>query len=176
MDTNLPRQDLYPPIEPHDAGRLNLDGLHDLYWECSGNPTGVPVVFLHGGPGAGCQPVHRRFFDPDHYRIILFDQRGCGQSRPLGELKDNTTQHLVADMEVLRQKLGVERWLVFGGSWGSTLALAYGQSFPDRCLGFVLRGIFTCREREVAWFLNGVKSVFPEAWRTFAHYLPEADP
>lgn len=175
MDTSLARQDLYPPIEPYDAGRIDVDEMHNLYWECCGNPKGVPVIFLHGGPGAGCQPVHRRFFDPEHYRIILFDQRGCGRSRPLGELKDNTTQHLVADMEQLRERLGVESWLVFGGSWGSTLALAYGETYPNRCLGFVLRGVFMCRKREVAWFMGGVKSVFPEAWRAFANYLPEEE-
>ncbi|MCW9032898.1 MAG: prolyl aminopeptidase [Alphaproteobacteria bacterium] len=173
MDTSQSQQDLYPPIEPYDCGRLDVDDVHSLYWETSGNPKGVPVVFLHGGPGAGCQPIHRRFFDPKHYRIILFDQRGCGRSQPLGDLHNNTTPHLVSDMELIREHLGVERWINFGGSWGSTLALAYGISHPERCLGFVLRGIFLCRDPEIEWFIDGVKRVFPEAWRRFAHYLPE---
>ena len=172
MDTNHLTQDLYPPIEPHDCGRLAVDDLHSLHWETCGNPNGIPVVFLHGGPGAGCQPIHRRFFDPKHYRIILFDQRGCGRSRPQGELKNNTTPHLVTDMEQLRKHLKVEKWFVFGGSWGSTLALAYGVTFPNRCLGFVLRGIFLCRDSEIDWFIDGVKQIFPEAWRRLSQYLP----
>lgn len=135
----------------------------------------MPVVFLHGGPGAGAQPVHRRFFDPGHWRIIIFDQRGAGRSTPLGELTDNTTPHLVEDMEALRRHLGVERWLVFGGSWGSTLALAYGEAHPGRCLGFVLRGIFLCRRHEIDWFLYGVRRFFPERWREFAGFLPAAE-
>jgi proline iminopeptidase len=146
-----------------------------MYWEQSGNPSGVPVVFLHGGPGAGSSPAHRRFFDPAFYRIVIFDQRGAGRSTPHGELRDNTTPHLIADMETLRTKLGVERWLVFGGSWGSTLALAYGEAHPDRCLGFVLRGIFLCREQEAEWFLHGMRHVFPEAWHKFVGAIPEAE-
>ena len=126
------------------------------------------MVFLHGGPGAGSSPAHRRFFDPAFYRIVIFDQRGAGRSTPHGELTDNTTPHLIADMEnVARASCGVERWLVFGGSWGSTLALAYGEAHPDRCLGFVLRGIFLCREQEADWFLHGMRNVFPEAWHKF---------
>ena len=169
------RTELYPEIEPFDAGMLALDGGHHMYWEVSGNPNGKPVVFLHGGPGAGASPAHRRFFDPKHYRIVIFDQRGAGRSTPLGELKDNTTPHLVADMETLRTHLGIERWLVFGGSWGSTLALAYGEAHPERCIGFVLRGIFLCRKSEIDWFLYGLKNIFPEAWQTFTAMIPEGE-
>ena len=166
---------LYPEIEPHQEGRLALDALHTMYWEVSGNPRGVPVVFLHGGPGAGSSAKHRRFFDPSFYRIVVFDQRGAGRSEPLGELRDNTTPHLIADIERLREHLGVERWLVFGGSWGSTLALAYGEAHPGRCLGFVLRGIFLCRPSEIDWFLYGLRTVFPEPWRAFSGFIPEAE-
>src|SRR5690348_4801933 len=147
------RQDLFPPIEPYQSGMLPLDGLHTMYWEQSGNPNGLPAVFLHGGPGAGATPAHRRFFDPDRYRIVVFDQRGAGRSTPQGSLDDNTTRHLIADIERLRRHLGIDRWLVFGGSWGSTLAVAYGESHPESCLGFVLRGIFLGRDRELDWFL-----------------------
>jgi proline iminopeptidase len=171
----MSRQDLFPPIEPFGTGTLRLDGRHTMYWEQSGNPRGLPVVFLHGGPGAGATPTHRRFFDPQHYRIIVFDQRGAGRSTPLGAIIDNTTAHLVADMERLRQHLDVERWVVFGGSWGSTLALAYAEEYPARCLGLILRGIFLCRRSEVDWFLYGMRSIFPEAWRAFAGFLAEAD-
>ena len=170
-----PRTELYPDVDPFDSGMLTLDAVHTMYWEQSGNPAGVPVVFLHGGPGAGSSPAHRRFFDPAFYRIVIFDQRGAGRSTPHGELKDNTTPHLIADMETLRTRLGVERWLVFGGSWGSTLALAYGEAHPDRCLGFVLRGIFLCREQEAEWFLHGMRHVFPEAWHKFVGAIPEAE-
>jgi proline iminopeptidase len=169
------RTELYPDIEPYDAGMLALDGLHHMYWETSGNPNGKPVIFLHGGPGAGASPAHRRFFDPRHYRIIIFDQRGAGRSTPLGELTANTTPHLVADMETLRVHLGIERWLVFGGSWGSTLALAYAEAHPHRCNGLILRGIFLCRRSEVDWFLYGLRNLFPEAWRAFSGYIPEAE-
>ena len=168
-----PRTELYPPLEPFNAGRLALDRIHTMYWEEAGNPRGVPVVFLHGGPGAGSAPNHRRFFDPAHYRIVIFDQRGAGRSSPLGEVRDNTTPLLVADLERLRQHLNIERWIVFGGSWGSTLALAYGEAHPQRCLAFVLRGIFLCRPSEIEWFLYGLKNVFPEAWEKFAAPLPE---
>ncbi len=167
------RSALYPELEPFDTGMLELDGLHRMYWEQSGNPAGSPVVFLHGGPGAGSAPAHRRFFDPAHYRIVIFDQRGAGRSTPLGELRDNTTPHLVADIERLRAHLGIERWLVFGGSWGSTLALAYGEAHPERCTGLILRGIFLCRQSEITWFLYGLRNLFPEAWRTFAGAIPE---
>jgi len=146
-----------------------------MYWEQSGNPRGMPVLFLHGGPGAGATAVHRRFFDPDHWRIVIFDQRGAGRSTPLGEIVDNTPSHLVADIEHLRITLGIERWLVFGGSWGSTLALEYASTYPAHCAGLVLRGIFLCRSEEIEWFLYGVRRVFPEPWRTFSEFLPEAE-
>ena len=158
------REQLFPPIDPYESGRLSLDGGHVMYWEQSGNPDGIPVVFLHGGPGAGATPVHRRFFDPAAYRIVIYDQRGAGRSQPQGLLEDNTTPHLVADIETLRIHLGVERWLVFGGSWGSTLAIAYGVAYPECCLGFVLRGIFLGRQNELDWFLYGMRTVFPEIW------------
>lgn len=163
---------LFPSIEPFEAGRLAVDALHELYWEQSGNPTGVPVLFLHGGPGAGATAQHRRFFDPEVYLIIIFDQRGAGRSTPLGEITHNTTAHLIADMETLRQHLGVDRWFLFGGSWGSSLAIAYAEQFSERCMGLVLRGIFLCRQHEVKWFLEGMKNFFPEAWDAFAGHLP----
>jgi proline iminopeptidase len=169
------RTELYPPIEPFATGHLTLDGTHRMYWEVSGNPKGVPVVFLHGGPGAGASPTHRRFFDPAFYRIVVFDQRGAGRSEPLGELADNTTPHLVSDMERLRAHLDIERWIVFGGSWGSTLALAYGEAHPAACSAFVLRGIFLCRHAEVEWFMYGLRAFFPEAWREFASLVSEAE-
>lgn len=170
-----PRTELFPEIEPYSAGILKLDGVHAMYWEQSGNPEGAPVLFLHGGPGAGASPAHRRFFDPVHYRIVIFDQRGAGRSTPLGELRDNTTLHLVADIERLRDHLGIERWLVFGGSWGSTLALAYGEAHPERCAGFILRGVFLCRRSEIEWFLYGLRTLFPEAWQTFAEVIPATE-
>ena len=169
------RRELYPPIEPYQAGTLRLNVRHAMYWEQSGNPSGAPVLFLHGGPGAGATPVHRRFFDPGFWRIVIFDQRGAGRSTPLGEVEDNTPGHLVADIELLRTFLGIERWLVFGGSWGSTLALDYAATHPRRCAGLILRGIFLCREEEIDWFLYGVRRVFPEAWRGFAEFLPEPE-
>jgi proline iminopeptidase len=169
------RTELFPDIESRASGRLALDDRHVMYWEESGNPAGVPVLFLHGGPGAGASPAHRRFFDPDHYRIVIFDQRGAGRSEPLGEVADNTTPHLVADIERLREHLGIDRWFVFGGSWGSTLALAYGIAHPGRCRGFVLRGIFLCRDSEIDWFLYGIRNVFPDAWERFASYVPEVE-
>jgi proline iminopeptidase len=173
--SHTPRAELYPETEPYSTGMLKLDGAHVMYWEQAGNPEGEPVLFLHGGPGAGASPAHRRFFDPAHYRIIIFDQRGAGRSTPLGELRDNTTPHLVADIERLRRHLEIERWLVFGGSWGSTLALAYGEAHPDRCSGFILRGIFLCRRSEIEWFLYGLRNLFPEAWRTFAEAIPAGE-
>jgi proline iminopeptidase len=170
-----PRTELYPDVEPYGTGMLRLDAVHRMYWEQSGNPHGIPVLFLHGGPGAGAAAAHRRFFDPARYRIVVYDQRGAGRSTPLGELKDNTTPHLVADIERLRQHLKLERWLVFGGSWGSTLALAYGEAHPARCLGFVLRGVFLCRRSEIEWFLYGLRALFPEAWHKFVEVVPEAE-
>ncbi len=171
----MSNRDLFPPIEPFETGRLERDPPHRLYWEQSGRPDGQPVVFLHGGPGAGASPEHRRFFDPAHYRIIVFDQRGAGRSNPLGELSANTTPHLIADIEALRERLGVERWLVFGGSWGSTLAIAYAEAHPERVTGLVLRGIFLCRKKEIDWFLYGMRWIFPEIWRRFAEGVPEAE-
>ena len=166
---------LFPEIEPRASGMLQLDALHSMYWEECGRADGIPAVFLHGGPGAGSTSKHRRFFDPDAYRVIVYDQRGAGRSRPLGELRDNTTPHLVADLEALRRHLGVERWLIFGGSWGSTLAIAYAEAHPERCLGLVLRGIFLCRRSEIDWFLYGLRTVFPEPWEKFSGFLPRAE-
>jgi proline iminopeptidase len=166
---------LFPPIEPSKSGLLDLDAPHRMYYEESGNPRGVPVVFLHGGPGAGSSAVHRQFFDPAFYRIVVYDQRGAGRSTPLGCLDDNTTPDLVADLERLRKHLGIDRWAVFGGSWGSTLAIAYAEHHPERCLALVLRGIFLCRPSEIEWFLYGLRAIFPEAWRGFAGFIPEAE-
>lgn len=166
---------LFAAIEPRRSGYLPVDELHTLYWEECGNPDGVPVLFLHGGPGAGLSPTHRRFFDPAYYRIVLFDQRGAGQSTPLGECRNNTTQLLIADIESLRQLFGIEQWLVFGGSWGSTLALAYGQAHPERCIGFILRGIFLCTPAEFDWFLNGIQWFFPQEHARFVEQIPESE-
>jgi proline iminopeptidase len=168
-DTTSP---LFPPIKPIRHGMLEVDALHTIYWEEVGNPDGVPVLFLHGGPGAGLSPQHRRFFDPDHYRIILFDQRGAGKSTPLGEWRNNTTQLLIEDIETLRVRFNVAQWLVFGGSWGSTLALAYGEAHPERCLGFILRGIFLCTAAEIDWFLHGVVWFYPELYEEFIAPIP----
>ncbi len=170
------KTDFYPAIEAFENGILELDGVHRMYYEQSGNPRGVPVVFLHGGPGSGASPTHRQFFDPAHYRIVIFDQRGAGRSTPHGELSNNTTPHLIADMETLRTHLGIERWIVFGGSWGSTLALAYAEHHPERTMALVLRGIFLCRPSEIDWFMYGLKQVFPEAWRKFAEPFPGTQP
>ncbi len=175
MDVRSTRRDLFPEIEPFETGMLALDGRHRMYWEQSGNPEGFPVVFLHGGPGAGASQAHRRFFDPRHYRIVVFDQRGCGRSKPFAEIRDNTTAHLVADMERLRRHLGIDRWLLFGGSWGSTLALAYGIRHAEHCAGFVLRGIFLGTRAEIDWFLFGMGTIFPEARRAFLDALPETE-
>lgn len=164
---------LYPPLTPYASGMLDTTGVHRIYWETSGDPEGIPVVFVHGGPGSGISPIQRRFFNPARYRIILFDQRGSGRSTPHGELADNTTPHLVADMEALRRELGIESWLVFGGSWGSTLALAYAEAHPTRCRGLVLRGIFLCRPSEIDWFLYGIRAFFPEAQRKLAEFVPQ---
>ncbi len=168
----MPRCDLYPDITPFETGYLPLSGGHLMYFEQAGNPSGHPVLFLHGGPGAGAGAVHRRFFDPHFWRVIIFDQRGAGRSTPLGSIEDNTTPHLVADIELLRTHLGINRWLLFGGSWGSTLALAYAQSHPARVMGAILRGIFLGRAPEVEWFLHGMARVFPEAHAAFAGFLP----
>jgi proline iminopeptidase len=167
--------DLFSLFEPHASGMLATDDGHSLYWEVSGKADGPVVVFVHGGPGAGTAPTYRRFFDPKFWRIVLFDQRGCGRSRPSASVEANTTAHLVADMEQLRRHLGIERWMLFGGSWGSTLALAYGETYPERCTGFVLRGVFLFRRHEVDWFLSGMGHFFPEAWRHFMNHLPLAE-
>lgn len=167
---------LYPSLEPYSTGRLPVDGGHELYFEQCGNPEGKPVVFLHGGPGGGTAPMMRRFFDPAAYRIVLVDQRGCGRSTPHASLQDNTTWHLVADLEQLRQELGIERWQLFGGSWGSALALAYAQTHPEVVTEMVLRGIFTLRRRELEWFYQeGASAVFPEAWEEYLAPIPEAE-
>ncbi|MDJ0805541.1 MAG: prolyl aminopeptidase [Gammaproteobacteria bacterium] len=167
--------DLYPAITPHLQQRLKVDERHTLYLEEAGNRQGLPVLFLHGGPGAGCEEYHRRFFDPLKYRIILFDQRGAGRSTPHADLTDNTTWDLVEDMERIREHLKVERWLLFGGSWGSTLALAYAETHPERVMGMILRGIFLCRDEEIAWFYQqGCSQVYPDYWQDFLAPLPEA--
>jgi proline iminopeptidase len=169
---------LYDEIEPFDTGRLKVSAVHELYYEQCGNPRGKPVVFLHGGPGAGLVPDYRRFFDPDAYRVILFDQRGSGQSVPHASLDDNTTWHLVQDIEQLREHFGVDQWLVFGGSWGSTLALAYAETHPERVSGLVLRGIFLGRQSEARWFYEdsqGASAIFPDNWEDFLGVIPEAE-
>ena len=163
---------LFPAMSPNRHGMLAVDDIHTIYWEECGNPDGIPVLFLHGGPGAGLSPQHRRFFDPQRYRVILFDQRGAGKSTPLGEWRNNTTQLLIADIERLRAQFGISQWLVFGGSWGSTLALAYGQAHPEACLGFVLRGIFLCTQAEIDWFIEGVRWFYPELYAEFAAPIP----
>lgn len=165
---------LYPEIEPHSTGTLAVGDGHTLYFEECGTPDGIPILFLHGGPGSGCEPWHRRFYDPQRYRIVLFDQRGCGRSTPHASLEANTTWHAVADIERLREHLGIDRWAVFGGSWGSTLGLAYAQTHPDCVLGLILRGVFLCRPRDIQWFYqSGADRLFPEAW---AHYLKPIPP
>jgi proline iminopeptidase len=167
-----PLLDLFPAITPYSNGFLDVGNGHNLYWEQSGNPDGVPVVLLHGGPGAGASPTHRRFFDPDHYRIIIYDQRGAGRSHPLGDLENNSTKVLLEDMEQLREHLKIERWHLFGGSWGATLALHYAINHPQRCLSMIMRGVFLCEQEQIDWFLYGMRTIFPEAWEQFAGYLP----
>jgi proline iminopeptidase len=166
---------LYPPIEPYARGVLKVSDVHRLYYEESGNPRGKPVVFLHGGPGGGTEPKMRRYFNPRKYRIVLFDQRGCGKSKPHGSLVDNTTWHLVEDIEALRRHLGIARWQVFGGSWGSTLALAYAETHPKRVTEMVLRGIFLLRRSEIEWFYQspqGTAALFPDRWEKFVALIP----
>ena len=170
-----PLMDLFPPITPYSSGYLAVDEPHEIYWEQSGNPDGVPVLFLHGGPGAGCSPKHRQFFDPDYYRIILFDQRGAGRSTPHASLQDNTTDALIRDIEQLREHLLIENWHVFGGSWGSTLALSYAAEHPNHILSMVLRGIFLLEQDGIDWLLYKNKNVFPEAWEQFASIIPEEE-
>src|SRR5688572_11261835 len=170
------RRALYPEIEPYNSGTLQVSSLHRIHFEESGNPEGKPVVFLHGGPGGGTSPKQRRFFDPELYRIVLFDQRGCGKSRPHASLVDNTTWHLVSDIEALRKHLGIREWQVFGGSWGSSLALAYAESHPERVTELVLRGIFLLRRWELEWFYQrGTSELFPDAFAKYASVIPEAE-
>jgi proline iminopeptidase len=170
------RDPLYPPVEAYAVHRLDVGDGHRLYAEECGNPDGIPAVFLHGGPGAGCGASHRRFFDPERYRIVLFDQRGCGRSTPHAGLNANTTWDLVADIERIRDMLGIERWLVFGGSWGSTLALAYAETHPERVSALVLRGIFLCRLQEIDWFYRqGASWIFPDYWQDFLAPIPQAE-
>ncbi|HEY0450243.1 prolyl aminopeptidase [Actinophytocola sp.] len=172
---------LYPPVEPHEQGMLDVGDGHEIYWEVSGNPAGRPAVFLHGGPGSGTTALQRRLFDPAAYRIVLFDQRGCGRSTPSvlapdADLSANTTWHLVADMETLRAHLGIDRWQLFGGSWGATLAMAYAQTHPERVSEIILRGVFLLRRRELDWmYRGGAGNLFPEAWADFAALVPAGD-
>lgn len=171
-----PKTDLYPSIKPYATHRIAVDDVHKLYLEECGNPDGIPAVFLHGGPGAGCEPSHRCFFDPARYRILLFDQRGSGRSTPHAALEANTTWLLVADMERIREELGIDRWLVFGGSWGSTLALAYAETYPERVSALVVRGIFLCRDQEIRWFYQeGASWVYPDWWGDFLAPIPEEE-
>ena len=167
---------LYPEIEPFDSGFLQVSDIHKIYYECCGNHDGIPVVFLHGGPGGGLMPMYRQYFDPQAYHVVLFDQRGSGKSKPRAELRENTTWDLVADIERLREHLGIERWVVFGGSWGSTLALAYAETHPERVRGLILRGIFLGRQSENDWlYQSGTNAIFPDAWDEFVKVIPEAE-
>lgn len=167
-------RNLYPDIQPYKTHQIKVDAPHVLYVEESGNPDGIPVIFIHGGPGAGCESYHRRFFDPNLYRIILFDQRGSGRSTPHAELEGNTTQDLVADMEVIREKFNINRWVLFGGSWGSTLSLVYAETHPDRVMGLIVRGIFLTREKEINWFYQeGASRIFPDYWQDFIAPIEE---
>ncbi|MGO1692687.1 MAG: prolyl aminopeptidase [Marinobacter sp.] len=167
---------LYPDIKPYAKHRLAVEEPHELYVEESGNPEGIPVLFVHGGPGGGCEDYHRRFFDAERFRIILMDQRGAGRSTPLAELEGNSTDKLVQDMETIREFLGIDRWLLFGGSWGSTLSLVYAQTHAERVLGLVLRGIFLCRPRDISWFYqDGASRVFPDYWQDYEVQIPESE-
>ncbi|MEE9351654.1 MAG: prolyl aminopeptidase [Thiotrichaceae bacterium] len=167
---------LYPSLHAYNHFTLQVDDVHEIYIEECGNPDGVPIVFLHGGPGAGCESYHRRFFDPDQYRIILFDQRGCGRSTPHAELENNTTPLLISDMELIRQQLGIDKWAVFGGSWGSTLALAYAETHPEQVNGMIVRGIFFSSDEDIQWFYqHGASKIFPDYWRDFLAPIPRAE-
>ncbi len=169
-------KDLYPPIKPYNQGKLKVSELHTVHYEESGNPQGKPVIFLHGGPGGGIAPMYRQYFDPQQWRIVIFAQRGCGQSTPYAELRENTTWDLVSDIEKLRQHLNIDRWVVFGGSWGSTLALAYSQTYPDSCKGLILRGIFMLRPSEIRWFYQeGASNIYPDAWQEYVKPIPLAE-
>lgn len=167
------KYDFFPEIEPYQTDRLKVSDLHEIYFEQVGNPNGQPVIFVHGGPGGGVEPSHRRYFDPNHYRIILFDQRGCGRSTPHAELRENTTWDLVNDIELIREKLQINTWIVFGGSWGSTLALIYAEKYPERVKGLILRGIFLCRKKEIEWFYQtGASRIFPDVWDQYLAVIP----
>ena len=173
MSKNFYIRDLYPPLEPYDTGALRVSDLHTIYFEQSGNPQGKPVIFLHGGPGGSSLPVFRQYFDPAKWRIVIFDQRGCGRSTPHAELRENTTWDLVSDIETLRSHLKISQWVVSGGSWGSTLSLAYSQTHLDRCLGLILRGIFLLRRKEILWFYQeGASYLFPDAWEDYLQPIP----
>lgn len=168
--------EFYPPIEPYMTEMLKVSNLHTIYFEQSGNPNGQPVIFLHGGPGGGTDPIHRQYFNPKKYRIILMDQRGCGLSTPYAELKENTTWDLVKDIETLRAHLKISQWHVFGGSWGSTLALAYAETHPTSVKSLVLRGVFLCRDEELKWFYQeGASWIFPDSWEKYYNYIPQAE-
>ncbi|MCK5941823.1 MAG: prolyl aminopeptidase [Planctomycetes bacterium] len=171
----MANEHFHPAIEPFATGELAVGEPHTLYFEQCGNPDGEPILFVHGGPGAGCTDSDRRFFDPEHFRVVLLDQRGCGRSRPLGELRDNTTDHLIADYERLREHLGIDSWHVFGGSWGSTLSLAYAQRHPERCRSLTLRGIWLLQQEELDWWLYGMRQLQPERWQEFADHIPEGE-
>lgn len=169
----MTNKELYPPIQPYHQDFLKVSDLHTIYYEEAGNSQGQPVIFLHGGPGGGIEPSYRQYFDPQQWRIILFDQRGCGRSKPHAELQENTTWHLVRDIEQLRERLEIEQWIVFGGSWGSTLSLTYSQTHPDRCVGLILRGIFLLRPQELRWFYQeGASYLFPDAWEEYLKPIP----
>lgn len=169
-------QIFYPEIKPYQRHQIAVEPPHELYVDESGNPDGIPVLFVHGGPGAGCGKYDRRFFDPEVYRIVLFDQRGAGRSRPHAELEGNTTQKLVEDIEVIRTTLGIDKWVLFGGSWGSTLSLVYAQTYPERVLGLILRGIFLCRPEDIHWFYQeGASRLFPDYWEDFVDQIPEEE-
>ena len=164
---------LYPEITPSFSETLAVDGIHRIYIEESGNKNGIPVIFLHGGPGSGCNENHRRYFNPGYYRIIIFDQRGCNRSSPAGEIRNNTTEDLLKDIEGIRLRLGIEKWVVFGGSWGATLGLLYAQQHPDRILALILRGTFLARQRDLDWFIkDGINRIFPDAWSEFVSVVP----
>ena len=171
----MPNEHFFPPIEPFASGRLAVDDVHEIYWEQCGNPDGQPVLFIHGGPGAGCSQNDRCFFDPEVFRVVLVDQRGCGRSSPLGELTNNTPSHLAADFEAIRREFGIDTWHVFGGSWGSTLSLFYAQEYPDAVRSLVLRGIWLIRESEIRWWLYEMGQIQPELWKDFAAHIPEAE-
>lgn len=170
-----PLLDLFPPITPYSSGYLAVEEPHEIYWEQSGNPDGEPILMIHGGPGAGTSPVHRQYFDPNHYRIIMFDQRGAGKSTPPVCLINNTTAHLIEDIEKLREHLNIDKWHLFGGSWGSTLAISYAVEHADKIKSMVLRGIFLMEEQEIDWLLYGLGTVYPEAWEQFVSIIPEEE-